>query len=283
MASAFATRADSAVQPVRSDADNERKAVCGKLAVRAIVEVFDLIISYLTGISEGFEIFECLFGSCTEDGAEGVFASMARIVKAMCPLTKDIKAVVRESQVIQSYRQLRETERPILENVCLEPLRRGREDCSIYQRASKGCRKEAGAWMPYSPGGGVLHRYGDTYEGSIACESDPEWLIHCSAGRPQEPVEDFAVRVKLLKERDVLVTCSPKCHRRVKAYLHGLGGRMWHEAFYVVRGTKPVPKKLLEALQEDADKRRRHGGWWGEPGELDEMIDKLDCESQVEC
>ena len=137
--------------------------------------------------------------------------------------------------------------------------------------------------MPYSPGGGVLHRYGDTYEGSIACESDPEWLIHCSAGRPQEPVEDFAVRVKLLKERDVLVTCSPKCHRRVKAYLHGLGGRMWHEAFYVVRSTKPVPKKLLEALQEDADKRRRHGGWWGEPGELDEMIDKLDCESQVEC
>ena len=259
------------------------------LALQLTAEHWDVIVSYLTGISEAYEIFQCdtpvRYTAAGKAMAE-TLEVMAETLEVMCPLSKNTKDCVNQCHVIQAYQHLRETERTILEKICLEHLRkryvrssRGRQR---YSCAFRGCQKEAGAWMPYSPGRGVVHLCEESYEGSIVCVGDS------ASGSPQELVEDFATMMKSWQKSHVLVTCSVKCHRRVKGYLHGLGGGMWRN-IYVVRSTKQVPKKLWRAFRQELDQRDKHdmrtgntACWTAVPGEYDEMVAKYDDESESE-
>ena len=252
---------------------------------RFIAEHVDSIICYLTGISEVYQIIEL-----TQEGdlrwsrvkGHRVRHMMVSTLGAMCSLSKHICTMVEETQLINTYRHICTTKSLILKNVRLEGFRRNVYVSGKYQCAFKSCQKEAGVWLPWHPGRGVQHLPLESYDGSVECVGDS------ASGSPQQLVAEFAASQQRTLEKHVVVACSFKCYCRVKAYLHSLGGDMFSN-FYVIRGTKQVPKKLLEKLNESIRVRDDEHfksnpvlAWRAEPGEYDEIIDRLDCEEEFE-
>ena len=258
------------------------------LVVRIIADHVNSIIRWLTGFSEESHVLSLT------NTRNLLRCEIFKTLEMMSALSVQISTMLKESPLINVFLHLCKTRRMILQKVCLErfgtrtlqPLYKAQK----YPCAFRGCPKKAGVWMPYSPGRGVRHLYKESYEGSIVCVDDG------FSGSPQELIEDFEERCRRTAwnvdcadavER-VVVTCSVKCYCRVKAYLHSLGGDMFSN-FYVIRGTKQVPKKLLEKLNESIRVRDDEHfksnpvlAWRAEPGEYDEIIDRLDCEEEFE-
>ena len=255
--------------------------------VQVIAEHCNFILQCLTGLLEEYEFLE------PTDAGKLLRREIAKTLEVICALSVQICKRLKESHLIKVFLHQSKKKRMISQKLCLEPFGtlslQPLQGVQKYPCAFRSCTKEAGAWMPYSPGRGVEHLLEESYEGSIGCVGE-------ASASPQELVEDFAARLRLIAREvgsanaveHVVVACSVKCYCRVKAYLYSLGGDIWR-SFHVVRGTKQVPKKLLQTLSEEISRRDLEDlssnfpwdySWRAKPGDYDQIIDALDCDQE---